>query len=105
MRFHPLDKLINLQDGYSRQFKIDNLQLLLMQHLGERYLLEAYCPHRAHPLNSACIDNGVLRCQLHQYAFSLRDGRLLHATEEPCRALRMFELVYAGNEVGVMVEE
>lgn len=105
MRFYPLDKLINLQDGYSRQFKIDNLQLLLMQHLGERYLFEAHCPHRAHPLESACIDNGVLRCPLHQYAFSLRDGQLLQATEQPCRGLRIFTIVYEGNEIGLMVED
>ena len=31
MRFYPLEKLINLHDDYSRQFKIDNLQLLLLQ--------------------------------------------------------------------------
>ena len=31
MRFHTLDKLINLHDDYTRQFKIDDLQLLLIQ--------------------------------------------------------------------------
>jgi len=105
MRFHPLDKLINLHDGYLRRFKIDNLQLLLVQHLTERYLFEAHCPHRAHPLTSALIDNGVLRCPLHQYAFSLVDGMLLQATEQACRGLRIFTLVYEGNEIGVMLED
>ena len=40
MRFYPLEKLINLHDSYSRQFKIDNLQLLLLQRDGELYLIE-----------------------------------------------------------------
>ncbi|MBN7798808.1 Rieske (2Fe-2S) protein [Parahaliea mediterranea] len=105
MRFYPLDKLINLHDGYTRQFKIDNLQLLLIQRDSERYLIEAQCPHRAHPLDAATIDKGVIQCALHQYRFSIADGRLLHATEEPCRGLRTFDLVYERNEIGVMLEE
>ncbi|MCB1703479.1 MAG: Rieske (2Fe-2S) protein [Halioglobus sp.] len=105
MRFQPLEKLINLRDGYSRQFKIDNLQLLLTQRQGEVHLLEANCPHRSHPLGTADIDGGVLRCPLHQYEFSLADGRLLHATEERCRGLRLYPVIYQGNELGLMLED
>jgi nitrite reductase/ring-hydroxylating ferredoxin subunit len=105
MRFYPLEKLINLRDGYSRQFKIDKFQLLLVQNLGELYLFEAHCPHRSHPLSVAAIHNGILRCPLHQYEFSLTDGKLLYAAEEPCRGLRIFPLVYEGNETGVMLED
>lgn len=105
MRFHPLEKLINLHDNYTRQFKIDHNRLLLIQRQGELFLVEANCPHRDHPLDAASIDNGIIQCALHQYQFSVRDGRLLHATEEPCRGLRTFPLVYDGNEVGVMMDE
>ena len=105
MRFHPLEKLINLHDNYVRQFKIDNLQLLLIQRAGKVFLAEAYCPHRGHALALGTIGDGFIQCALHHYRFELDTGRLLHATEEPCRALSTFELVYAGNEVGVMVDE
>jgi nitrite reductase/ring-hydroxylating ferredoxin subunit len=105
MRFHPLEKLINLLDGYSRQFKIDNLQVLLVQQLGERYVFEAHCPHRSHPLSAGAIDAGTVRCPLHQYEFSLIDGTLLHATEEPCRSLRTLAVIYEGNEIGIMLED
>ena len=105
MRFYPLEKLINLHDGYVREFKIDHLRLLLIQRAGERYLIEAYCPHREHPLDVATIDGETIRCGLHDYVFSLSDGRVLQATEEPCRALRRFELVYEGIEVGLMLED
>ncbi|MEH6634120.1 MAG: Rieske (2Fe-2S) protein [Halioglobus sp.] len=105
MRFYPLEKLINLHDSYSRQFKIDSLLLLLIQRLGELYLIEARCPHRAHPMDVATIDNGIIQCALHHYQFAIADGRLLHATEEPCRALHTFEVVYVGNDVGVMLPE
>lgn len=105
MRFYPLEKLINLHDEYSRQFKIDNLRLLLIQRDGERYLIEGHCPHRGHPLDVGTLEEGVIQCALHHYRFSVADGHLLHATEEPCRGLRTFELVYEGNELGVMLEE
>lgn len=103
MRFYPLEKLINLHDAYTRQFKIDNLQLLLIQRRGEIYLFEASCPHRGHPLDAATIDNGIIQCPLHQYQFAIDDGRLLHATEENCRGLRTFDIIYEGNELGVML--
>jgi nitrite reductase/ring-hydroxylating ferredoxin subunit len=105
VRFYPLEKLINLHDSYSRQFKIDNLQLLLLQRRGELYLIEGRCPHRGHPLDVATLDGGVIQCALHHYQFAIADGRLLHATEETCRGLRTYALVYEGNEVGVMLDD
>jgi nitrite reductase/ring-hydroxylating ferredoxin subunit len=71
MRFHPLEKLINLHDNYIQQFKIDNLQLLLIQRLGQCYLIEAYCPHRGHALATGTIGDGFIQCALHQYRFAL----------------------------------
>lgn len=105
MRFYPLDKLINLNDSYARQFKIDSVRLLLIQRAGEVFLIESHCPHREHPLELASIDNGVIQCALHQYQFAIDDGRLIKATEEPCRALKTFEVIYEGNEIGFMLAD
>jgi len=103
MRFYLLEKFINLHDGYRRTFKIDQHQLLLLQENGEHYLIEALCPHRGHPLESASIENNLLRCPLHKYEFDLRSGRVCTATEESCRALRRYELVMRDKDVGVML--
>jgi nitrite reductase/ring-hydroxylating ferredoxin subunit len=105
MRFYPLEKLINLHDSYSRQFKIDHYSLLLLQRKGELYLIEANCPHREYPLDLASVSDGVIQCALHQYQFSIANGQLLHASEEPCRNLRTYDLIYEGNEVGVMLDD
>lgn len=104
MRFYPLEKLLNLHDNYIRQFKIDSLQLLLIQRQGELFLIEAHCPHRGHPIDVASIHDGVIQCALHQYQFAIDDGRLLYASEETCRGLRIFAVVYEGTEVGVMLD-
>jgi nitrite reductase/ring-hydroxylating ferredoxin subunit len=105
MRFYPLERLINLHDGYSRQFKIDSYRLLLIQRKGEVYLIESHCPHREHPLEIASIENGVIQCALHHYQFAIGDGRLIHATEEPCRGLQTFNVIYEGAEVGLMLSD
>lgn len=103
MRFYQLEKFINLHDGYRRSFKIDQHQLLLLQENGEQYLIEALCPHRAHPLETATIENHLIRCPLHHYEFDLRSGRVCTATEAHCRALRRYELIMRDKDVGVML--
>lgn len=105
VRFQPLEKLINLHDGYRRSFKIDSLGLMLIQQDEQRYLLEGRCPHRGHPLDAADFDSGCLQCPLHQYRFDLATGAVVSATEEACRPLRVYELVYEGNEVGLMMPD
>jgi nitrite reductase/ring-hydroxylating ferredoxin subunit len=103
MRFYSLEKFINLHDGYRRAFKIDEHQLLLLQENGEHYLIEALCPHRGHPLETAHVEQHLLRCPLHNYQFDLRNGRVCSATEEPCRALRRYEITARDKDIGVML--
>lgn len=94
---------MNLHDGYRRVFRIDQFQLLLLQEAGELYLFDAHCPHRGHSLQDAAIQNDNLRCPLHGYQFALRDGGVRVAGEEPCRALRRFDVVYRDTDLGVML--
>jgi nitrite reductase/ring-hydroxylating ferredoxin subunit len=105
VRFYPLDKLINLHDSYARSFQIDTHRLLLIQRRGEVFLIESHCPHREHPLDVASIEDGLIQCALHHYQFDIGSGQLVLATEEPCRALKTYELIYQGNEVGLLLED
>ncbi len=103
MRFFQLERLMNLYDGYRKQFKIDNYSLLLVQNEGRPYLIESQRPHREFPLSAANISGDELVCPQHGYRFDIRTGLLKHATEEHCRGLRCFELVYRDNVIGVML--
>ena len=105
MKFIPLEKLINLHDGYRREFRVDYHRLLLLQHEGEHHVIEALCPHQEHPLKEAWLENGELLCPLHGYRFSLLTGRLVEATREDCRPLKVWPVVYEGPDVGVAWEE
>jgi nitrite reductase/ring-hydroxylating ferredoxin subunit len=102
LRFIALDKLINLHDGYRREFSVDYQRLLLLQHRGQHYLLEARCPHLEHPLIEAWLEEGELVCPKHGYRFSLVTGRLVAAAGKgSCRPLRVWPVAYEGSEVGV----
>lgn len=104
MRFIPLEKLINLEDGYRREFLVEYRRVLLLQHNGERYLLEARCPHLEHPLIEARIDGTDITCPLHGYRFSLRTGQLMQASHDSCRPLKLWPVAYEGAEVGIALE-
>ena len=82
-----------------------HLLLLLLQRDGQRYLVDAKCPHREHPLDAALVSGGIIECAAHHYRFALKDGRLLGSSEEPCKALRTWDLVYEGNEIGFVFED
>ena len=103
MRYYTLEKLINLSDGYKKVFKIDQHHLMLLQIESKHYVVESFCPHRGHPLTEADLNGATLRCPLHDYQFDIENGALLHATEEPCRGLKIYELAYEGTEVGVVL--
>lgn len=103
MRFYCLDKLINLYDGYRQSFKIDHYNLILLQVAGERYLIDSLCPHRGHALITAELHGEEIRCPLHGYRFQLGSGTVNYASEEPCRSLKHYELVYQQTEIGVML--
>jgi len=105
MRFQPLEKLMNLYDGYARAFKIDNLSLLLRQEAGTVYLTDSHCPHRGTPLATATVIDGTIVCPSHGYCFSAVDGALLSSGQEACKPLRVYEIVYEGNELGLMVDD
>jgi hypothetical protein len=40
---------------------------------------------------------------LHNYTFDLRSGKVCSITEEPCRALRRYELMARDTDIGVML--
>jgi len=101
MRFMPLDRLINLHDGYRRRFKVDALDLVLAQESGTLYAFSSRCPHQDQSLEDADIEEGTVFCPRHNFAFSLDTG--LH-TDGFCDAISIYRVHYEGNEVGILLE-
>ncbi len=100
MAFYPLERLMNLYDGYTRAFRIASHDLLLVQDRGRTALLVNRCPHQAAPLTSASVVNGMIRCPAHGMSFDLHSGRSADGCE---RLLQFLPLAYEGNMVGVNI--
>lgn len=103
MIFYPLEKTTALCHNYKKVFKIDKLDLMLIQHEGKLSLLEATCPHAGYPMNDAKVIGSNLRCSMHGYLFDISNGECTFTTEGPCRGLKKYEIVYKNDEIGVML--
>ena len=100
MTYFALEQLVNLHDGYRRVFRVDGISLLLIQENGQRYLCRDMCPHKGFPMHTGTMLGSRLRCAYHAMEFDLaRDGRCIQHPLQP--GVKMYELVYEGNEVGV----
>lgn len=98
MAYRPLEKLMNLHDGYRKVVSIQGHQMLLCQEEGALRLFSRYCPHQGQVLDEATIVQDVLTCPRHQTQFSLGDGKPLQSL---CGSLLTCNLIYEGNSVGV----
>lgn len=96
MAFYPLEKLHQLFDGYSRAFRVEGRDLLLVQSNGQVHLIENRCPHMDAPLTHATLNNGYIRCPLHGIEFNLVTGQ--GSCPQP---LTHYEPIYEGNKVGI----
>ena len=100
MAFYPLERLMNLYDGYCRSFIVAGQPLLLIQEGGQRYLLRNQCPHQHMPLTKATISNGFIQCPIHGMRFSLRTG----GTQDGCSESLQFVIPsYDGITIGVVI--
>ena len=98
--FYPLEKLMNLYDGYQRAFVVEGKPLLLIQDEGRCYLILNQCPHQSMPLTHGTVQQGHLRCPVHGMSFSLKTG----ISTDGCPAgLQFIPLAYEGNQLGVFL--
>ncbi len=81
-------KVCNLEiappPGNLKEFKIDKLEILLINVNGKFFCTSARCPHSGGaPLSEGTIDGTVLTCPWHEAQFRVTDGQVLRgpATE------------------------
>lgn len=109
MAFYGLEKLINLQDGYRKVFRVGSVDLLLLHEEGKTFLVKNQCPHMGKPLHGATVQaeenlNTIcLRCPHHGLQFDLYSGKNINNRGNPCSGLVRYQLQYEGNVVGVEV--
>lgn len=101
MQYFALDKLINLYDGYRQVFVVNRKEILLIQEQGQRYAIQASCPHKHWPLLQAPIQNTTIQCKKHGWAFDLRTGKAANSCAE-CD-LKTYTISYQDNTIGIVL--
>lgn len=104
MTFYPLEKLANLHDDYRKVFAVEQHNMLLLQHEGSLYLIEAWCPHAGYPLDDGVIIGPEIRCGMHGYLFNLASGSCTYSPEGPCRSLKTWDVAVEQGQVGVKLQ-
>ena len=106
MTYHPLEKLMYLDEGYRGEFSVDGTPLLLIQAHGQRYLIRNQCPHRQADLRNAHLEvmageaSLSLRCGKHGWRFDMLTGECKMPGPGAC--LTRYALVMDGTTIGVM---
>ena len=102
-RFHPLEQVDQLHDGYLRAFEIEGIDVVLVQQAGRPSVLEGICPHAGHPFANSRVRGTNIRCDMHGYLFDLQSGACTYYTEGPCRALQVYDCEIRDGVVGVLI--
>ena len=100
-RFHALEQLNQLHDGYLKAFTIDGVDVVLVQQAGQPSVLEGVCPHAGHPFANSRVRGSNIRCDMHGYLFDLTSGACTYYTEGPCRALRVYDWEQQDGMIGI----
>jgi nitrite reductase/ring-hydroxylating ferredoxin subunit len=102
MQYVPLEKLINLYDGYRQVFMVNGVEVLLLQENGRRYLVQANCPHSDWPMQSAPVMGDIITCSQHGWSFNMNTGRSANQRAGNCK-LECYKITYEENTIGLVI--
>ena len=105
MAFVPLEKLINISEGYRQSFSVAQHQIQMVCQDQQLLIFENLCPHKQHSLTNASIEHGNIRCPGHGLEFSLKNFGKCVSPNAQCEGLRLFKVVYEGSQVGINLTE
>jgi nitrite reductase/ring-hydroxylating ferredoxin subunit len=73
--FSAVARLEDLQLDQPHGVIVDGQEICILRTEDEVLAFDDRCPHRGHPLSAASCGDGVLRCALHGWEFSVPDGQ------------------------------
>lgn len=98
MAYHPLARLLDLDEGFRRVCRVGDREILLICSDGQTHLIDRSCPHAGSPLDRAAVRDGCITCPRHGVRFDLVSGEALNAS---CAKLAVYRPVYDGATLGL----
>nr|WP_019365372.1 Rieske (2Fe-2S) protein [Pseudomonas luteola] len=96
--FVPLERLLNLEEGYRQRFLIKGLPVVLMVIQGKHILFEDRCPHQGASLFQGAITSDSIRCPRHGFEFDVYTGKAVNAN---CPELKLLNPAYERDRIGI----
>ena len=100
--FQAVCRVDEIPEGEARMFAVAETMIGVFHVGGRFFALANECPHAGASLAHGFIDGDTVRCRIHHWRFSIRDGTYLDEDKPQCN-VRSFLLRIAGNEVQVAV--
>jgi len=79
-----------IEDGNIKQFKVENVDVIVMRSRGVLRASQAICPHMDEPLKNGLLKNGKLTCMKHLWQWDITTGEKKGLAEQN---LQMYEVM------------
>ena len=89
--------LNDIPDGRFLRVEVDGEMIALHRSGPEVFAIAASCPHRGGPLDEGEVEDGVVNCPWHGWAFDVRTGRCV--VPEGCRPQKVWDVHVIDSEV------
>ena len=97
-RFVTVARVGQILEGRGRAFRVGEREIALFLAGGLYYALDDFCPHMGASLGSGDVRNGMVICDLHNWAFRLHDGS---CPDVPTLKAQTFEVRVEGDQIQV----
>jgi nitrite reductase (NADH) small subunit len=103
-KFHTVCRVGEVFEGQARLFVVAETMIGVFNVRGRFFALANECPHAGASLAHGLVEDETVRCRIHHWRFSIRDGTYLDEDKPQCDA-RSFPVRVVGEEVQVAVAE
>jgi nitrite reductase (NADH) small subunit len=100
VEFHTVARVGDLAPGQARRVQVGGRDLALFNVGGSFHAVDHACPHRGGPLSQGQVEEGVVTCPLHGWAFDLATGRCVTNPQERVRRYEV-RIVEGNVQVGL----
>lgn len=100
--FLPVCRIGDVPEGEGRMFVVAETMIGVFNVGGSFFALANECPHAGASLAHGIVEGDTVRCRIHHWQFSIRDGAYLDEDKPQCNA-RSFPVRIVDDEVQVEI--
>jgi nitrite reductase (NADH) small subunit len=100
--FRTVCRTSDVPDGEGRVFNVAETMVAVFNVRGSFFALANECPHACASLAHGVVESDIIRCRIHLWRFSIRDGTYLDE-DKPQYDAQSYPVRVVGEEVKVSV--